>query len=103
MANGKSEVVTFKVDEALLEAMKGITNRSDFIRQAVTAALDSSCPLCKGTGVLSPDQKRHWESFTEDHAVRECGDCHQLHLVCEHKSSEKPHRAKKRAKARRSL
>jgi len=78
----KPEIITFKVDQPLLEAMKGIPNRSDFIRRAILAALDSVCPLCMGTGILSPDQKKHWESFATEHSVEECDDCHELYLVC---------------------
>jgi len=83
--NGKSEIITFKADESLLGAMRGIPNRSEFIRNAVLAALDSSCPLCKGTGILTPNQRRHWKDFTADHFVEECGKCHELHLVCSKK------------------
>ncbi|MDH3890029.1 MAG: CopG family transcriptional regulator [candidate division Zixibacteria bacterium] len=79
---GKSEMISFKVDESLRKAMSGIPNRSSFIRNAVIAALESSCPLCKGTGVLSAQQKKHWDTFAEDHTVRECRQCHEFHLVC---------------------
>ena len=48
----KTEIVTFKADESLLVAMEGIPNRSEFIRDAVSAALESVCPLCSGTGIL---------------------------------------------------
>jgi hypothetical protein len=85
----KSEIVTFKVDETLLAAMQGIPNRSSFIRSAVLAALDSVCPLCKGTGIMTPKQLEHWEKFSRDHAVEECADCRELHLVCSHESEEK--------------
>ena len=78
----KREVVTFKADESLLGAMKGIPNRSEFIRSAVLAALQGACPLCKGTGILSPEQKRHWDEFADDHEIQECDDCHELRLVC---------------------
>jgi hypothetical protein len=76
------EVVTFKVDASLMEALKGIPNRSAFIRDSILAALENTCPLCRGVGFLNPDQKRHWESFARNHHVEECGDCHALHLVC---------------------
>jgi hypothetical protein len=79
----KQEIITFKVDEPLLEAMNGIPNRSEFIRAAILSALDSVCPLCKGSGILTPDQKRHWLEFTAHHALEECEDCHAVHLVCE--------------------
>jgi hypothetical protein len=78
----KSEIITFKADEALLEAIKWIENRSQFIREAVFAALDNVCPLCRGTGTLTVNQRRHWESFSASHSVEECDDCHEAHLVC---------------------
>jgi hypothetical protein len=82
MARVKHGMVTFKVDASLLAAMEGIANRSEFIRGAVLAALESACPLCKGTGILTPNQKRHWDAFAVDHSVRACHDCHEVALVC---------------------
>jgi len=82
MRRSKQEIVTFKVDDTLMELMKGIENRSEFIRTAILAALENVCPLCKGTGVLSPRQREHWEAFAQDHTVEECSDCHELHIVC---------------------
>lgn len=79
----KQEIITFKVDEPLLEAMRGIPNRSEFIRAAILSALDNVCPLCKGNGILTPDQRKHWVEFAEHHAFEECEDCHVMHLVCE--------------------
>jgi len=83
----KQEVITFKVDTSLSEAMRGIPNRSEFIRAAITAALDSACPLCKGTGILTSDQRKHWNAFASNHSVEECADCHAFHLVCEAESA----------------
>jgi hypothetical protein len=85
----KTEIVTFKADESLMNAMKGIPNRSEFIRIAVLDALDSVCPLCRGTGVMTPDQKNHWNSFRVDHDLEECDECHSLHLVCSRSLKEK--------------
>ena len=82
MNRGKPKIVSFKLDSALLDAMKGIPNRSEFIRSAIMAALDNTCPLCKGTGILTPSQMDHWETFSEDHSVEECDKCHEIHLVC---------------------
>ncbi len=82
MAQNRTEVISFKADESLLDAMKGIRNRSEFIRTAILQALDNTCPLCGGTGILSPDQKRHWKRFAHNHSVQECEECHELHLVC---------------------
>ena len=78
----KQEIITFKVDEGLLEAIKGIPNRSEFIRGAIIRALGVVCPLCNGTGMLNPDQKSHWQEFAADHSVERCGDCHERFLVC---------------------
>lgn len=83
MGQNRTEVITFKAGESLLEAMRGIQNRSEFIRSAILAALDNTCPLCRGTGILTPEQKRHWQRFARNHSVQECEECHELHLVCD--------------------
>ena len=79
----KPNLITFKVDDALADLLQGMPNRSEFIRAAILNALDSTCPLCKGTGILSVDQRRHWDRFAEHHAIEECRDCHAWHIVCE--------------------
>lgn len=79
----KDEVITFKVDDALARELAGIPNRSEFIRAAILRALENACPLCGGIGILTPDQKRHWESFAEHHSVQKCNDCEANYLVCD--------------------
>ena len=79
----RKEVVTFKVDGSLLKLLQGLPNRSEFIRTALLAALDSLCPLCKGTGILTPKKKEHWQEFSRDHGLKECRDCHELTIVCQ--------------------
>lgn len=91
MAKNKDEIVTFKADQALLDAMKGIANRSEFIRRAILAALDGSCPLCKGTGILPPEQKAHWDNFLRDHSIQQCEKCRELYIVC----SNRPRRTRR--------
>jgi len=78
----KAEIITFKADDSLLAAMKGVPNRSEFIRTAVLAALDSVCPVCRGTGVLTPNQRNHWNEFALNHSIEECDECHEVRLVC---------------------
>jgi hypothetical protein len=56
----KEAIITFKVD----------------------AALDSICPLCSGSGVLTPNQMRHWQEFAASHVFEESRDCHEIRLVC---------------------
>lgn len=89
------QIVTFKADSALLEAMRGIENRSEFIRAAVLAALDNVCPLCKGSGILTPRQKEHWLTFAADHELAECIDCHELHLICHSEAKRRTGRTHK--------
>jgi hypothetical protein len=78
----KQEIITFKVDEDLLKAIKDIPNRSDFIRKAIIEALGSVCPLCNGAGMLTPNQKRHWDDLSADHFVQKCNDCQESILIC---------------------
>jgi hypothetical protein len=89
--NQKESVITFKADASLLEALRSIPNRSEFIRAAILSALDNHCPVCGGTGVLTPNQKRHWVTFARRHPLQECDDCHEIHLVCEKKPAKKRH------------
>jgi hypothetical protein len=88
MKKAKHEIITFKADASLLEAMKGIPNRSEFIRNSILAALESACPLCSGTGVLTPHQKTHLQDFLTDHPLKECEKCHDLRFVCRHGSEK---------------
>jgi hypothetical protein len=78
----KDEIVTFKADAELVEALRALPNRSAFIRQALRSALSETCPVCRGSGRLTATQKRHWLDFTRDHAVEECSSCAEPHLVC---------------------
>ena len=94
MSRKKPEIVTFKVDADLLEAMRGIPNRSEFIRSALLAALGGACPLCRGTGTLTPKQKEHWDTFARDHQVTECDQCHELRVVCTNRPEERLHGAR---------
>lgn len=80
----KAGIVTFKVDPDLMESLEAIPNRSEFIRTAILAAMDNLCPVCNGTGVLSPGQRKHWEKFSASHAISRCAECQENFLVCEH-------------------
>ena len=95
----RQEIVTFKADKSLLDALVGIPNRSEFIRTAVLAALDNLCPLCRGRGALTPNQKNHWTAFAADHGLAECGDCHELHLVCPTRPDQDIHKRAPRKRA----
>jgi hypothetical protein len=78
-----NELLTFKVSKEIAALLRGVENRSEFIRNAIETALENICPWCKGSGVLTPPQKEHWRKFSTKHRVRKCGDCHELTLICE--------------------
>lgn len=78
----KQEVITFKADARLAAALERVPNRSAFIRSAILAALENTCPLCNGTGTLTVEQRRHWERFAKDHRTERCGTCQAVYLVC---------------------
>ncbi len=91
MKKEKLDIITFKVPESLRDAMKGIPNRSEFIRAAVITALDNICPLCRGTGLIMPNQRPHWEEFANDHHFEECETCNAVHVVCDRTGTKNLH------------
>ena len=91
MPSPKQSIVTFKAEDSLMEALRGVPNRSAFIRSAVLAALNSACPLCGGTGILTREQKTHWDAFAVDHTLKQCNTCHEYHLVCGKKTGRHTH------------
>ncbi len=78
------EVITFKADKELMKLLKTVPNRSAFIRTAILGALDNLCPFCRGTGVLTPHRKKHWNELAKHHESKECKECHDQVLVCAH-------------------
>jgi hypothetical protein len=78
----KEGIITFKVNEDLLEVIKSIPNRSEFIRAAIMMALENICPVCNGTGLLTPKQKEHWENFALNHTVKRCEECDEMFIEC---------------------
>ena len=77
-----SRMISFKADPELAAALSGVRNRSEFIRAALLAALESSCPLCAGTGILDQRQRRQWDAFAASHPQLECGRCHERIFSC---------------------
>lgn len=81
----KQETVTFKVDRDLMEIIKEIPNRSEFIRRAIISAMGTICPLCNGSGILTPNQKKHWDDFSVNHEIARCQECDERVLICRQK------------------
>lgn len=80
----QTTVVTFKADEAISQALERIPNKSEFIRAAIMAALDETCPFCNGTGKLNPHQRKHWGSFLKEHKLEHCKECNGVKITCMH-------------------
>ena len=87
MSSHKDEVITFKAEASLAKAIRNLPNRSAFIRAAILSALDHACPLCQGTGIMTPEQKRHWDAFSKTHQIDHCGECDAVYLVCSSKGT----------------
>ncbi len=79
----KEEIVTFKADPSLLEELNKLPNKSEFIRRALLRALGNECPLCNGTGILTPNQLKHWQEFQDHHHAIKCSSCNEVHLTCD--------------------
>ncbi|MEN8188836.1 MAG: ribbon-helix-helix domain-containing protein [Thermodesulfobacteriota bacterium] len=79
----KDRVFSFKADDDLAKRLEEIPNRSAFVRRAVEAALEASCPLCHGSGVLPEKQHRHWRHFLDQHQREYCDKCEAVHFVCQ--------------------
>jgi hypothetical protein len=79
----RHSIVTFKADADLLARLERVANRSAFIRSALLSALDQVCPVCRGSGLLSAGQRRHWEAFAAHHPLDRCDDCDEIHIVCD--------------------
>jgi hypothetical protein len=90
----KTDLITFKVEHSIAQLIDRLPNKSEFIRNAVLGALENTCPLCQGTGVLTPEQAEHWKSFTAAHRIERCADCHSIYLRCEPGSGCKNAKAK---------
>jgi hypothetical protein len=89
MNQQRQDTITFKADAELAKLLALMPNKSEFIRSAILNALDNTCPLCQGTGFITPQQKEHWTEFLAHHHVEQCGDCKAVHIVCD--AGEHPH------------
>lgn len=82
MPERSGEVISLRVPSSIAKTLRTIPNRSEFMRHAIEAALDSACPLCGGSGVLSPKRKEHLQNFMQHHTIQECADCHEPYFEC---------------------
>jgi hypothetical protein len=89
MEKKRERVFSFKADGDLAEALENTPNRSEFIRKALLATLEHECPLCKGNGVLTLEQRKHLEQFLTMHALTRCEECQAIHFVCQSDNTAK--------------
>ncbi len=82
MKKSRDRIFTFKTDEHLARQLDQIANKSEFIRKAILTALEHDCPLCQGTGLLTPEQRKHWDHFLTIHTLEKCDKCNAIHYVC---------------------
>jgi len=87
----KERVFTFKAGEELAEILDGMVNKSEFIRKAIEEALGKRCPLCNGTGALTPAQHNHMQHFLTLHTIERCKECDAVHFVCQTDVARSPH------------
>lgn len=87
----KEQVITFKVDKKLQDALNMVPNKSEFIRNSILEALGNKCPLCGGSGILSEAQKVHMNEFLRHHKIEKCSECNQILFRCDYegKNEEK--------------
>jgi len=84
----KQEIISFKADQQLVEALNRIPNRSEFIRNAILSSMQNICPLCQGTGLLTPNQMSHWKEFEAHHKIVKCEECDEVYLECDNTEKE---------------
>ncbi len=87
MAKTKTDLITFKVEPSLAELINRMPNKSEFIRNSILSTLGGTCPLCQGTGVLTPHQREHWNRFARHHKILRCAGCNAVHLACQAKKA----------------
>jgi len=72
----KSALVALKIDAETAALLDSLPNKSEFIRAALRARLEETCPLCGGTGVR-PRSHVERPGGRHLHALprARCGDC----------------------------
>lgn len=71
----KSQIVAFKVEDELAEFLDKLPNKSEFIRRAILAQFNMTCPLCTGSGVVPSGIHHHFSEVIDHHSARPCEKC----------------------------
>jgi hypothetical protein len=71
----KSQIVAFKVEDELAAFLDKLPNKSEFIRRAILAQFNMTCPLCTGSGVVPSGIHHHFSEVIERQSARPCEKC----------------------------
>lgn len=71
----KKQIVAFKVEDELARFLDSLPNKSEFIRRAILAQFNMTCPLCAGSGVVEAGIHEHFRSVIEANLSRPCENC----------------------------
>jgi hypothetical protein len=71
----KKQIVAFKVEDELARFLDALPNKSEFIRRAILAQFNMTCPLCSGTGVVEKGIHDHFQGVIESNLTRPCEKC----------------------------
>ncbi len=76
----KNVIVTFKVEKRIAAHLATMTNKSQFIREALLKSMNHICPLCKGEGMIPHDE--HIKEFLNHHQIDSCCTCSGPVVTC---------------------
>ena len=71
----KSQIVAFKVEDELAAFLDKLPNKSEFIRRAILAQFNMTCPLCTGSGVVPSGIHEHFKDVIKNQSSRPCEKC----------------------------
>lgn len=87
----KDRIITFKVEPEIEKILSSIPNKSEFIRSSILQAMDCICPVCNGSGIFNPRQKKHWDDFLRHHTLTRCAECDEMYITCGRKRNKGTH------------
>ncbi|HZZ82252.1 MAG TPA: hypothetical protein VFE62_27385 [Gemmataceae bacterium] len=71
----KTAVVAFKVEAELADFLNQLPNKSEFIRKAIAAQMNTACPLCNGSGQVSRWAHDHYAPLIATWSQHNCDGC----------------------------
>jgi hypothetical protein len=72
---GSSRVFAFRADPEMVKLLSAMPNASDFIRKAISRSIEEPCPVCVGSGLVSPGFRDQLERLGGHFLLRRCSCC----------------------------